>query len=59
MPRFDRRTGSDRRQVDQDPLGKRDRRRLIEARRPEVVELDLSASDWAALTEEPPPQPRE
>jgi hypothetical protein len=46
----DRRSGVDRRQVDKDPPGHRERRRHVEARKPEVVELDLSDSDWAALT---------
>jgi hypothetical protein len=49
----DRRSGLDRRVEDKGPPGKSDRRRLIEARKPEVVELELSDSDWAALTQSP------
>jgi hypothetical protein len=51
----DRRSGLDRRVEDKGPPGKSDRRRLIEPRKPEVVELELSDSDWAALTQSPPP----
>jgi hypothetical protein len=53
-PGLDRRSGLDRRVQDKGPPGKSDRRRLIEARKPEVVELELSDSDWAALTQSPP-----
>jgi len=46
----DRRSGADRRQVDKEPPSGRERRRHVEARKPDVVELDLSDSDWATLT---------
>lgn len=53
-PVIDRRAGRDRRHVDVAlPVGQRDRRRGLEARRPEVVEIDMSPSEWAALTESP------
>jgi hypothetical protein len=54
----DRRSGLDRRVADKGPPGKSDRRRLIEARKPEVRELELSDSDWAALTQSPPAPPK-
>jgi hypothetical protein len=56
-PGFDRRSGLDRRVEDKGPPGKSDRRRLIEPRKPEVVELQLTDSDWAALTRSPPAPP--
>ena len=49
----ERRQGVDRRQVDTGPPTKHDRRRALEPRKPEVVELDMSNSEWAALSEEP------
>ncbi|MEP7100814.1 MAG: hypothetical protein ABI781_09910 [Burkholderiales bacterium] len=51
----DRRSGEDRRHVEGKPPGKHDRRRGLESRKPEVVELDMSNSEWAALAEPPPP----
>jgi len=51
----DRRCGGDRRHVEGQPPGKHDRRRRVESRKPEVVELDMSSSEWAALSELPPP----
>lgn len=46
----DRRSGQDRRKSDNGPpAGKRDRRRNIEPRQPEVVELQLTESQWGAL----------
>lgn len=51
-PATDRRSGTDRRGADAPPPGKRDRRRGLEARKPEVVELDMSDSEWAALNHE-------
>ena len=56
-PPSDRRTGADRRRVEALPPGKRDRRLGLEARKPEVVEIDMSNSEWAALSDLPPPQP--
>jgi hypothetical protein len=52
-PSTDRRSGTDRRDVDAPPPGQRERRRGLEARKPEVVELDMSDSEWAALSGEP------
>jgi len=49
----ERRAGEDRRKVDVGPPGKADRRRSLEPRKPEVVELDMSDSDWTALSQEP------
>jgi hypothetical protein len=55
-PATDRRAGADRRHVDVPlPAGKRDRRRALEARRPDVVEIDMSQSEWAALSDLPAP----
>ena len=51
----DRRTGEDRRRVDNGPPGKHERRRSLEPRKPEVVELDMSNSEWSALSDEPMP----
>ena len=58
-PAIDRRAGTDRRNVDVPlPAGRRDRRRGLEARKPEVVEIDMSQSDWAALNALPLPAPK-
>jgi hypothetical protein len=48
----DRRSGADRRCADKGPPGRVDRRRVIEPRRPEVAELDLTDSEWGALNEQ-------
>ncbi len=53
-PQVDRRSGADRRKVDIAPPGRIDRRRSIDARRPDVVELDMSNSEWASLQPELP-----
>lgn len=54
----DRRSGVDRRRVDKGPPGARERRRLVEPRRPEVAELEMSEAEWAQLSAElPPPRP--
>lgn len=50
----DRRSGDDRRSVEGKPPSKHERRRSLESRQPEVVELDMSNSEWAALSERPP-----
>ena len=53
-PATDRRAGADRRLVDAPlPAGRRDRRRALEARKPDVVEIDMSQSEWAALSDLP------
>jgi hypothetical protein len=51
--RADRRSGIDRRKADVKYAGK-DRRRGVESRKPEVVELDMSTSEWTALNQDPP-----
>jgi hypothetical protein len=51
--RNDRRSGVDRRKADVAHPGK-DRRRGVESRKPEVVELDMSNSEWTALNQDPP-----
>jgi len=57
QPAIDRRAGADRRHLDAPlPVGKRDRRRGLEARKPEVNEIDMSQSEWAALTDLPVPK---
>jgi hypothetical protein len=48
----ERRSGADRRRADKGPPGRVDRRRVAEPRKPEVAELDLSESEWGALTEQ-------
>lgn len=35
----------------------RDRRIQVEPRKPEVQEVEISPSDWASLTDPPPPKP--
>jgi hypothetical protein len=47
----ERRSGKDRRHADNGPLGRHERRRHLEPRKPEVLELELSDSEWAALTQ--------
>lgn len=54
-PLIERRSGRDRRQVEKGPPGGRDRRVGLEPRRPEVVELEVSVSEWLALQEVPTP----
>lgn len=46
---FERRSGADRRQKEVLEADKRERRRSIEPRKPEVAEIELSAEEWAAL----------
>jgi hypothetical protein len=45
----ERRSGSDRRKTDSALPAKHDRRRGLEARKPEVSEVEMSNSDWIAL----------
>lgn len=52
-PRHDRRSGTDRRKVDIPRKGLPERRRNLESRQPDVVEIDMSRSEWGALGEEP------
>lgn len=58
-PPIERRSGRDRRQVDKGPPNGRERRLGMEPRKPEVVELEMTTSEWAALSELPsePPAP--
>jgi hypothetical protein len=51
----DRRRGKDRRKEDLGPPGKRERRRNLESRQPDVSEIEMSASDWGALGQLPVP----
>lgn len=55
-PLTDRRKGTDRRKVDQGPPRGRERRVGMEPRKPEVQELDFSASDWTRLQGESTPR---
>lgn len=57
-PRSDRRTGADRRKVDIPRKGLPERRRNVESRQPDVVEIDMTGSEWGALHEDPPPPKR-
>jgi hypothetical protein len=50
----ERRSGADRRKIDAELVGRRDRRRGLESRKPEVAELDMSDSDWSALVQAAP-----
>ncbi len=52
-PRHDRRSGTDRRKVDIPRKGEPERRRNVESRQPDVVEIDMSRSEWGALRGEP------
>jgi hypothetical protein len=52
----ERRAGADRRRVDGSPPGKHERRRGVEPRKPEVVEREMSNSEWNALSHEPSAQ---
>ena len=54
----ERRANRDRRHVDGAPPGKHDRRRGLEPRLPEVVELDMSSSEWMTLSDEPELPPK-
>jgi hypothetical protein len=49
-PTEDRRSGRDRRRADQGPPGTADRRRGVEPRQPEVMEIEMSPSQWMTLT---------
>ncbi len=45
----ERRNGVDRRRIDASHPGKHERRRGVESRKPDVVELEMSNSEWSAL----------
>jgi hypothetical protein len=53
--RAERRSGVDRRRVDKGPPGGRERRRHVEARLPDVAEIEMSPSEWDALARSLPP----
>ena len=53
----ERRSGEDRRRLDGRPPGKHERRRGLEPRGPEVVELEMSSSEWMTLNDAPPKGP--
>jgi len=50
VPAADRRSGRDRRQRDSGPPDGWERRRSVEPRKPEVVELEFTPSQWGALS---------
>lgn len=54
---IDRRSGKDRRQEEKGPPTNYERRRTVEARQPELTELDLSEEELRALgfTQDEPP----
>lgn len=52
----DRRTGNDRRKVDIPRKGLPERRRSVESRQPDVVEIDMSTTEWGALQDAPQKQ---
>jgi len=43
---YERRSGKDRRQDDGDLPGGKERRRQVESRKPEIVEVELNEADW-------------
>ena len=52
----DRRSGVDRRKVDVGPPSRHERRRSLESRKPDVVEIEMSNSEWGALAHKPLPE---
>lgn len=44
---YDRRTGQDRRQADLPLANNKERRRSVESRKPEIVEISISDDEWA------------
>lgn len=53
MPTKERRSGVDRRRVDLERFGRPERRHGVEARRPEVIEREMTNSEWLELSAEP------
>jgi hypothetical protein len=49
VPAVERRSGRDRRQRDSGPPDGWERRRSVEARKPEVTELEFTPSQWGVL----------
>lgn len=43
---FERRSGKDRRQDDGELPGGKERRRQVESRKPEIVEVELNEAEW-------------
>lgn len=43
---YERRSGKDRRQEDGELPGNKERRRQVESRRPEIVEVELDEAEW-------------
>lgn len=58
LPTKDRRSGLDRRRVDLERFGRPERRHGVEARRPEVIEREMTNSEWLELSPEPVPPVR-
>ena len=58
LPTQDRRSGLDRRRVDLERFGRPERRHGVEARRPEVIEREMTNSEWLELSPEPVPPVR-
>jgi hypothetical protein len=50
----ERRSGKDRRVADVPPPKGRERRRTAEPRKPEVTEIDMTASQWGRLSSNKP-----
>jgi hypothetical protein len=48
-PPVERRSGGDRRKIDKGPPRGRERRVQMEPRKPEVAEVEVTPSEWAAL----------
>ena len=54
----ERRSGRDRRKVDKGSPTGRERRVSLEPRKPEITEIEVSPSEWAALQEQVRPEPK-
>lgn len=52
-PQQERRSGDDRRSIELERHGRPERRVRVEARKPEVIELILSDSEWQTLDPAP------
>jgi hypothetical protein len=57
-PAPERRAGIDRRRVDLGPPNGIERRKGMEPRKPDVQEVDLTASDWANFDAQQPLKPK-
>lgn len=53
----ERRSGHDRRKVDKGSPTGRERRVSLEPRKPEITEIEVTPSEWAALQEQTRPEP--